>query len=174
MEKGLSVFRKLASKLEYEIELTSELGATFAAGIDYGIIEAKWIPTELLGLPIFGRFSYYHVALLILMGIVSFALAWSHLHWLLTDRKKYIIFICLAALSLSVLVEDVTWFICKGKPIAYDEWTMIKPGLGINVGFTWIPLWYILALAFSLTMLYLANKYATKGYQAYIAALKQV
>ena len=164
-------FKALVEKIGYEIELTSELVATFVAGVDYGIIEAKWIPTGSLGLPLFGRFSYYHVALLILMAIVGSALAWSHIQWLLQDRKKYLGFICFATVPLSVLIEDITWFVVKGKPIAYDEWTMIKPGLGINLGFTWLPLWYILIAVWSLAMFFLASRYAERGYQTYLARL---
>jgi hypothetical protein len=165
-------FKALVDKIGYEIELTSELVATFVAGVDYGIIEAKWIPTGSLGLPLFGRFSYYHVALLILMAIVGSALAWSHIQWLLQNRKRYVVFICLATVPLSVLIEDITWFLVTGKPITYDEWTMIRPGLGFNLGFTWLPLWYVLVAAGSLAMFYLASKYAETGYQTYLDRLK--
>jgi hypothetical protein len=71
--------------MEHEIELTSELVATFTAGIDYGIIEVKRIPTQELSLPILGRFGHFHVALVILVAIVGSALAWSHVQWLLNS-----------------------------------------------------------------------------------------
>jgi len=169
----MSILKKFVAKIGYEMELTSELLATFVAGIDYGVIEAKWIPTEKLGLPLFGRFSHYHIALLVLMTIVGSALAWSHIQWLLQHRRKYVVFICLATVPLSVLIEDITWFLVKQKPITYDEWTMIKPGLGVHLGFTWLPLWYILIVAWSLVMFYLSSRFAEKGYQAYLAKLKQ-
>jgi len=163
-----SLLRAFVSKVEYEIEMVSQLTATFVAGIDYGIIEAKWIPTGSLGLPLLGRFSYYHVALLVLMLVVSTALAWSHLQWLWEDmrqRFKYVLLVCASALPLSVLVEDITWFIAKGQPIHYNEWTMIRPGWGINVGFTWIPFWYIGVICLSLILLFFANRSAELGYK---------
>ncbi|MGA2461656.1 MAG: hypothetical protein ABSF82_09570 [Candidatus Bathyarchaeia archaeon] len=166
-----SLFHLISGKLTYEIEIVSQLAATFIAGADYGVIEAKWIPTGSLGLPLFGRFSYYHVDLLVLMLVVSTALAWSHLQWILEDKKKYVLFICAAALPLSLLIEDATWFVTRWQPIGYDEWTMMRPGWGLNLGFTWVPLWYIATLAWSVAMLYLSNKYAAKGYRAYVAAM---
>lgn len=166
-----SLLHVISGKLNYDIETVSQLVATFIAGVDYGIIEAKWIPTGSLGLPLFGRFSYYHIGLLVLMLVVTTALAWSHLQWILEDRKKYVLFICAAAIPLSLLIEDATWFVTRWQPIGYDEWTMIKPGLGLNLGFTWIPLWYFAILAWSVTMLYLSSKYAEKGYRAYLASM---
>lgn len=158
---------KIAGRLSYEIETISELAATVIAGIDYGIIEARWIPTGSLGLPLFGRFSYYHVGLLLLMLVVSTALAWSHLQWIFEDRKKYVLYVCAAALPLSLLVEDATWFVTRSQPIGYSEWTMIRPGWGVNLGFTWLPFWYLGTIAWGVIMLYLSRRYAERGYQAY-------
>jgi hypothetical protein len=172
LKRARSAVNSIAGKLSYEIETISELTAAFIAGVDYGIIEAKWIPTGSLGLPLFGRFSYYHLGLVVLMLIVATALAWSHLQWILTDRKKYVLLICAAALPLSLMVEDATWFVTRSQPIGYNEWTMIVPGLGINLGFTWLPFWYLGTLAWSLVMLYLSGKYAERGYQAYKTKMK--
>ena len=84
VKRVMALFARLASgirgipaKLSYEIEAVTQMGAAFVAGVDYGIIEAKWIPTGSLGLPLFGRFSPYHVGLLVLMLIVSTSLAWT-------------------------------------------------------------------------------------------------
>jgi hypothetical protein len=169
MAPQISLLKVIGNKLEYEIETVSQLTATTVAGIDYGIIEAKWIPTGSLGLPLLGRFSYYHVGLLVLMLVVSSALAWSHLQWILENKRKYVLFVCTAALPLSLLIEDITWFVVQGQPIRYDEWTMIKPGWGINLGVTWIPYWYVGTVILSTALLWLANKYAEKGYQAFLA-----
>lgn len=163
----VSAIHRVACKLSYEIEAVTQMGAAFVAGVDYGVIEAKWIPTGSLGLPLFGRFSPYHVGLLVLMLIVSTSLAWSHLQWILEDRKKYTLFICMSALPFSLAIEDAAWFVTRWQPIAYDEWTMIKPGLGINVGFSWIPLWYFVVFAWSAVMLHFARKFADRGYQAF-------
>jgi hypothetical protein len=168
MKSGISIRAAITGKLNYEIEAVSQVTASLIAGIDYGIVEAWWIPTGSLGLPIFGRFSYYHVGLVVLMLVVSSALAWSHLQWILDSRRKYVICVCSAAIPLSLLVEDITWFVTKGQPIRYNEWTMIHPGWGINAGFTWIPFWYILVFSWSAIMLELARKYADKGYRAYL------
>jgi len=164
----VSGIRGFPAVLSYEIEAVTQMGAALVAGVDYGIIEARWIPTGSLGLPLFGRFSPYHVGLLVLMLVVSTSLAWSHLEWILTDKKKYILFICLAALPFSLFIEDATWFITRWQPIAYDEWTMCRPGLGLNLGFTWIPIWYFGVLVWSAIMLHFARKYAERGYQVYL------
>ncbi len=111
------------------------------------------------------------MGLVVLMLVVSTALAWSHLQWILGDRKKYVLFICAAALPLSLLVEDATWFVTRWQPIAHDEWTMIRPGWGINFGITWVPFWYFVTLAWSIIMLYVSAKYAEKGYRAYLAEM---
>jgi hypothetical protein len=174
MKSAISILAAISGKLSYEIEAVSQITASLIAGIDYGVIEALWIPTGSLGLPIFGRFSYYHVGLVVLMLVVSSALAWSHLQWLFDDRRKYVICVCSAAIPLSLLVEDITWFVTRGQPIRYDEWTMIRPGLGINAGFTWIPIWYLLVFSWSVIMLELARKYADKGYKAYLKHLQKV
>jgi hypothetical protein len=167
---GLAV-NNISGKLSYEIETISELTATVIAGVDYGIIEAKWIPTGSLQLSLFGRFSYYHVGFLVLMLVVGTALAWSHLQWIFKDRKKYLLLICAAALPLSLMIEDAAWFVTRSQPIGYSEWTMIGPGWGINLGFTWLPFWYLITLTWSVTMLYFSSKYAERGYRAYLAKM---
>lgn len=157
----------IINKLEYQIELVSQLATVIAFATIYGIIEAKFIPTDKMELPLLGRFSYYHVGLLALMAVGSLSLATAHIQWLLTDKKKYVLLMCLAALPVSLMVEDIAWFVTMWRPIARDEWTMIKPGLGVFVGFTWIPLWYIIVTIFSTTLYYIANKLADKGYRAF-------
>jgi len=158
-----NIFRPLFRKLAYRVELISLLIVILAVGITYGIIEAKWIPTDEMSLPLLGRFSYYHVWLLILMAVVSFSSAISRIHLLIANKKRYILFMCLASLPLALMIEDATWFFVRWTPIEYDEWTMISPGLGINLGFSWIPLWYIISMAFSSTMLYLSSRYVDKS-----------
>jgi hypothetical protein len=156
------------NKISYNIELISILLIVLLAGSIYGVIEALYIPTDSMELPIFGRFSYYHVGLLSLMAVCSFSLALSHIQWILTNRKTYIILMCLAALPLSLMIEDTTWFITKWQPIGHDDWTMISPGLGFNIGFTWVPLWYILSIIVSIILFWYANKCAEKGYKIYL------
>jgi hypothetical protein len=146
------------------------------AAWDYGYIEARYIPTstgnfeQLPG--VFHHFSYYHLGLLVLMAAVSFLLALSHIQWILTNRKKYILFMCIASMPLSLMIEDIAWFCAMNQPIRADEWTMLLPNLGINFfGLTWIPLWYFIVGAFSGTMLWLSNRFANKGYEDYRAML---
>lgn len=55
---------KFFSKISYHIELITILFITFAMGITYGIMEAKWINTDILDLRVLGHWSYYHVGLL--------------------------------------------------------------------------------------------------------------
>jgi len=104
MKSEISILGAITGRLNYEIEAVSQITASLIAGIDYGIVEALWIPTGSLALTIYGRFSYYHVGLVVLMLIVSSALAWSHLQWIFDDRKKYVICVCSAAIPLSLLV----------------------------------------------------------------------
>lgn len=163
----MRVISPILHKLSYEIELTTQILTVLAAGIIYGIIEAKWIPTHELDLPILGRFSYYHIGLLSLMFVVSFSLSLSHLHWMLKNRKRYVLYMSLGSLPLSLMIEDATWFVTRWQPIAENEWTMMSPGLGIDLGFTWIPLWYIITLIFSTTMFYLGSRSATRGYEEF-------
>lgn len=158
---------QILSKLSYHIELLTILFIVFAIGITYGIIEAKWIDTSILDLQILGRWSYYHVGLLLLMFFTCLGLCLSHIQWMLRDRKKYIIFMSVGALPLSLMVEDATWFITRWQPILYNDWTMMHPGLGINLGITWIPLWYIITILFSISMFWIANIFAKKGYEEY-------
>ena len=159
MYKQRGFFRKF----RYEIEMLSQLLVVFAAGIIYGIMEAKYINTEIVDLRIFGRWSYYHIGLFALMAIVSFALAISNMSKLLRNKKRYVLLMCIGTFPLALLIEDVTWFIVRWEPISKNEWNMIVPGLGINLGFTWIPLWYILTIWFSITMLWLGDRAAAKG-----------
>ena len=156
----------------YASELFAQLFVVFAAAIDYGIIEAKWIPTgSLPDLPVLHHFSYYHVCLLILMAVVSFCIGLSHIKQMLTDRKKYLLFMGIGSLPLALMIEDATWFVTRWQPILRDEWTMVWPGVGINLGFTWIPLWYLLILGFSGTMFWLSHKYSKKGRNALLNKL---
>jgi len=64
-----NIFKSILEKISYKIELISNLVIILAVGVTYGIIEAKWIPTDKLSLPLLGRFSYYHIGLLILMSV---------------------------------------------------------------------------------------------------------
>jgi hypothetical protein len=153
----------ICKKFRYEIEMLSQLLIVFAAGIIYGILEALYINTDIVDLRIFGRWSYYHVGLAALMAIVSFALALSYITRLLHNKKRYILYMCIGTFPLALLVEDATWFVVRWTPITRDEWTMMHPGLGINLGFTWIPLWYIIVITFSIVMLWLGDRAAGNG-----------
>ena len=168
-----NVFRKIWHKINYQIELVSQLITVISIGIVYGIIESNWIPTDTMNaatIPILGNhWSYYHLFLLAIVFIASFSLALSHIHWIISNRKKYILFMCLALLPLGLMIEDATWFVARWRPIENNEWTMLSPGLGVNIGFTWIPLWYILVWIFSLVFLWISDYYADKGFKKYLA-----
>jgi len=163
-----ATIKKVLDKLAYEIELVSQLMTVFAAGIVYGVIEAKWVPTGTFDSDVFGHWSWYHVWLVAMMLVVSMSLAMSHIRWIFTDRKKYVFLMVLAALPLSLMIEDATWFVVKWQPIAWDEWTMIVPGMGLNIGFTWIPLWYFVVTGFAATLYWLGHKYSDKGYKEWL------
>jgi len=159
-----SIIEKTYNFLSYNIELISQVVVVIWCASIYGIIEAKYIPTENMSLPLLGRFSYYHVGLLSLMSVISFSLAICHIQWLVNHKKKYMLLSCFGCLPLSLMVEDLVWFLTRWQPIKRDEWTMITPGLGINLGITWIPLWYILTMILSMVLFYFADKYAALGY----------
>ena len=164
--------RSILRKLSYQIELVTQLVVVISAGAIYGVMESKFIKTEAFDLPVMGHFSYYHVGLLLLMTVVSFSLALSHIQHILSNRKKYMLLMALGSVPLALLVEDVTWFLVRLQPIGRGEWTMIAPGWGINLGFTWIPLWYIVVIAFSVAMFWIAGRLAEKGYQEFLARRK--
>jgi hypothetical protein len=160
--------------LNYNIEILGLLGAVIVAASTYGWVEARFIPTSTMVVPAIpgtlGHFSIYHLGLLILMLTVSSALIWTHLEWIAAYQIRYAVSACLACLPLSLMVEDIAWFITNWQPIHRAEWTMMAPGLGINLGFSWVPLWYIVTLLVSGSLLALASRYATRGYKKFLTA----
>ncbi len=68
---------------------------------------------------------------------------------------------------LFAMFEDASWYIVQGKAIGKNDWTMIKPGWGIDLGFTWVPYWYIAVIVVSSILIYLSNRYANIGYNLY-------
>lgn len=165
----MKLLNKILHKLNYEIELVSSLFLVISISAIYGIIESWYIPTDKMALPLFGRWSYYHLFLLAIMFVASFSLAINHIQWILINRKKYILLMCLGSFPLSLLCEDISWFVARWTPISRDEWTMIYPGLGLNLYFSWCPLWYILAIIISGGLFWLASRYAEKGYNNFLA-----
>lgn len=164
--------KNLGKWFNHHIEIISQLITVVAISYVYGIIESKWIPTDagnFAPIPICGgRWSYYHLFLVLLIAISSFSLALSHIQWLLAHRKKYILITCSALVPLGLLVEDIAWFITRWKPIARDEWTCIQPGWCFNIGFTYVPYWYIVVLIVTGGMLWIANILLDKGYKSYL------
>jgi hypothetical protein len=160
--------------LTYEIELVTLLMLVLASGITYGILEALYIPTGTMNAkPIpgtGGHFAYYHLCLLSLMAVASFALALLHVQEIAEHKKKYTILMGLAALPFSLLVEDITWFITSWRPIHRDEWAVWHSGWEISLGFTCVPLWYFAVLLFSTCMWLLASRYATLGYKKFLTS----
>jgi len=164
----MNFIKKILQKLNYEIELVSQLIIVIFIGAIYGFIESWYVPTDTMVLPLFGRWSYYHLFLLAIMFVASFALALNSIQWIISHRKKYILLMCLGSFPLSLMIEDLFWFVARWQPISRNEWTMIYPGLGINLYLTWVPLWYILTLLISGGLFYLASIYSTKGYNDYL------
>jgi hypothetical protein len=173
MRSITQIVKSVTDHLQYQIELYSQIMLAIAAGWIYGIIESQWIPTNnLSGSKIFGFWYYYHVWMIALLGLCSFWLALSHITWILTNRMKYILIMCFAGLLLSALVEDISWYVTNWEPILRADWTMMKPGLGLNLGFSWIPLWYFVTSAVVVFLYWLSNKYANIGYRQYIERSK--
>jgi hypothetical protein len=163
---------RFLAKLSYEIELVTLLLLVFASGITYGVLEAIYINTDagnFKTMPLTGgHFAYYHLCLLSLMTVASFSLAVLHLQWIACHRKKYTILMGVAALPLSLMVEDITWFLVRWRPIKVDEWTVWPKGWSLNLGITYIPLWYLAVVLFSGCLLWMAGRCATQGYKKYL------
>lgn len=165
MNKTIS---NISDKISYNIELYSQIFLAIAAGWIYGIIESQWIPTNnLSGGKIFGFWYYYHIWMMALLALSSLWLALSQIYCIILHRKKYIFLMCIAGVCLSAMVEDISWYVTNWEPILRADWTMMHPGLGLNIGFTWIPLWYFVTSAVVFFLYWLSNRYANKGYAAY-------
>lgn len=156
----------------YETELCQQLLSVTAASVNYGMLEAWYIPTSTMAmkpLPYIGHFAWYHLFLVAWVVIASFGLAVNHIHLILTNRKKYMLLMGVAGVFLSLLIEDITWFLANKQIIKADEWTMIFPYLGINLfGWTWLPLWYFVDLAIVIVLYKIAGRLAEKGYQEHL------
>ena len=163
-------------KLNYEIELITQLVTIILCAMTYGFIESWYIPTDagtFTTLPwIFHQWSYYHLFMCFLLGVVSFSLAISHVQWLASHKKKYILLMCTANMFLSLMLEDIAWFLARWKSIAYNEWTMMFPYAGVPLYFTWIPAWYIIVICIAVSLYYLASKYANEGYSEHLKTIK--
>ena len=151
----------------YFWNFVSLITLVLASGVTYGILEAKYIPTDTAGfatIPWLGNhFAYYHLCLLSLMAVASFSLAVLHLRDITEHRKKYTILMGCAALPLSLLIEDITWFLTRWTPIHRTEWTIFPAGWAVNLGPTYVPLWYFGVLLWSIGLLWLADRYAKVG-----------
>jgi hypothetical protein len=171
-QKASNKFRTLGDFVTYEIELITLLLLVFASGITYGILEAIYIPTDTMNAKTIpftgGHVAYYHLCLLSLMVVSSFSLAILHIQEFAKHKKKYTILMGLASLPLALLVEDITWFLTRWQHIHQNEWTVWPSGWALNLGFTWVPLWYIGVVALSTTLLVMASHYATLGYKDYL------
>lgn len=167
----LKTIKSIWDKLTYQIELVSQLFCVFVIAWTYGIMEAKYIPTDTWGvaqLEIFGRFSYYHIGLVVIMAVTSFSLALSHIQWMIENKNLYMLLMGVAALFLALMLEDISWFATRGVPIKFDEWTMIKPYWGINFfNLTYIPYWYLAVSAIVISLYWIANRIANKSYFSY-------
>jgi hypothetical protein len=160
--------------MRYLMNLMSLILLVLASGITYGILEAKYIPTDTAGfatIPWLGNhFAYYHLCLLSLMTVASFSLAILHLRDMAEHRKKYMLLMGFAMLPLSLLIEDITWFCTRWTPIHRNEWTVFPAGWALNLGVTYIPLWYLAVLIFSTLCLWLADHYAKIGSKKFLTS----
>jgi hypothetical protein len=157
-------------RASYDIELISDLLVTTAAGVAYGYIEAFWVPTSLYPpatLRVFGRFAYYHIGFFALMVVLATGLVVTHYQWFDPEYHRAHIIYALATfaaiLPLAFMVEDMSWFALQLRPIGPKDWTVIW-GLGIKVGSTVIPAWYIGVILWAWIFLSTALTYAEKSY----------
>ena len=160
----MKTINRIIGKLTYEMELSTQLFITIASGWVYGIIESLWIPTDGLRLRIFGMWSFYHMWLMILMFIATSAISIVHIQEFVKHKKKYLMLMCVASLPLALMIEDISWYVTRFEPILRGDWTMGRPGLGLNIGITWIPLWYFCVTAWSTFFFWLAWLCSEKGY----------
>jgi hypothetical protein len=142
-----------------------------ASGVTYGIMEALYIPTDTMKVATipgtFGHVAYYHLCLLSFMLIASFG-ATATAEWQGGHRKKYLLLMSVAGFFLSLMVEDITWFLTRWQPIHSNEWTITPSGWAINLGFTYLPLWYIGTTLLSISLLMLASHFANLGYKKFL------
>ena len=157
----------MINRSNFAINLLTLLMLVFASAITYGIMEAKYIPTDTMKVATIpwtgGHVAYYHLCLLSLMAVASFSLTILHVREIAEHRKKYKVLMGVASMPLALLVEDITWFITRWQPIRQTEWTVWPAGWALPLGFTWVPVWYTGTILLSTSLLILARHYAIKG-----------
>jgi hypothetical protein len=157
--------------LRYEIEMVTMLLLVLISGVSYGILEAIYIPTDTMQAKTIpwtgGHVAYYHLCLFAQMFVAAFSVTILS-EWIALHRKKYTILMGVAGFFLALLVEDITWFITRWQPIRKTEWTVWPAGWAIPLGFTWVPVWYILVSILSVFALALAGRLATIGYKKHL------
>lgn len=162
------MLKAIPEEINYNIELYTQITLAIVAGWAYGIIEVFWIDTaNLSGTKLFGFWHYYHIWMMVVLATPSLFLGISHLVYIIKHQKKYILIMVFAGICLAALVEDISWYTSSWQPILRTDWTMMKPGLGLNVGFTWIPLWYFVTLTVVVALYWWSNRLANIGYDAY-------
>ena len=154
--------------LQYECELITLLLLVIISGVSYGILEATYINTDAGNFKTIpwtgGHFAYYHLLLCAQMFVAAFSITFMA-DWIAVHRKKYTLLMSIAGFLLAILVEDITWFTTRWRPISRTEWTIWPQGWAIPLGFTWIPVWYLGILLFSTILLVIASRLATLGYK---------
>ena len=176
--KKISPWSRISEIASNEVELISDLLVTTVAGVAYGYIEAFWVPTNVWQpaiLIIFGKFAPYHIGFLVLMLALTIGLVATHFQWFDRGHLEHIAYaVCtfLAICPLAFMVEDMSWFALQLRPIAEMDWTMMIPQLGplgLNLGFTWLPAWYIGVFISTCIFLTIALIVADTSYQRFKA-----
>lgn len=157
--------------LAYECELVALLLLVLISGISYGILEAKYINTDAGNFKTIpwtgGHFAYYHLLLLVQMFVAAFSVTFLS-YWIAVHRKKYTLLMSIGGFFLALLIEDITWFLVRWQPIRRTEWTVWPEGWAFPLGFTWIPVWYIVVVVLSTSLLWLASWCAEVGYKKFL------
>jgi len=167
-EEESYLWRGIKNKFNFKLEVHTQLFLVSSIAICFGIMESLFIDTAPFNLVLFGKWSYYHVGLMFLIIVGSFAMSISNIQRMVRDRKRYMLLMGIGSVPYGLMLEDITWFAARWQPIAKNDWTMFKDGWGIYLGFTWIPFWYIVVITFTLMMFSWANECAKRGYEAYI------
>jgi hypothetical protein len=158
-------------RLQYECELITLILLVLISGISYGILEAIYIPTDIMQAKVIpwtgGHVAYYHLCLFAQMFVAAFSITFMA-DWIAIHRRKYTLLMSIAGFFLALWVEDVTWFITRWQPIHRTEWTVWPAGWAIPLGFTWVPVWYPVILILSVFAFILASKFATLGYKRHL------
>jgi hypothetical protein len=163
----------VAEVIDAHLEMLSMIFLTTCWAVAYGWVEGVVGIGRLLSqanIPWFGHYSLYHFVLGLTVFAISFSFGFLKFTRMLFHRKRYLLFTALGNYPYALVAQDFSYFFFANP---YDRlegisWTCQGLGLGcfeLKVPWTYdvplfIPAWYFVAIAVSLTFLFLAYRSA--------------